>query len=252
MAGCLHRKVRFGETPKPTRETRALPRSRFRRALKILQLVQTLDPGTGGVARAVVTLSEALVRLGHQVEIVTLDDRDAPWLQEIQIPVHPLGSGLTSYRYSKNLLPWLRKNGGNYDRVVVHGIWQYLSFAAWRGFAGTKIPYYVFPHGMLDPWFKRTFPLKHLKKWLYWPWADYRVLRDARAVIFTSEEERREARKSFWLYRARETISPLGVEAPHPRVTPAKMCSSQNFPNCGTHRSFFFSAGFIRKKDATC
>jgi glycosyltransferase involved in cell wall biosynthesis len=189
--------------------------------LKILQLVQTLNPGTGGVARAVVTLSEGLVRLGHRVEIVALDGHDAPWLQEIQVPVHPLDSGLTSYRYSKKLLPWLRKNGGTYDRVIVHGIWQYLSFATWRRYAGTEVPYYVFPHGMLDPWFKRTFPLKHLKKWLYWPWADYRVLRDARAVIFTSEEERREARKSFWLYRARETISPLGVEAPAPRDTAA-------------------------------
>ena len=39
-------------------------------------------------------------------------------------------------------------------------------------------PYAVFPHGMLDPWFKRAYPAKHLKKWLFWPWGDYRVLRD--------------------------------------------------------------------------
>ena len=38
-----------------------------------------------------------------------------------------------------------------------------------------------------------------------------------RAVIFTSEEERLQARASFWLYRARERVSPLGVEKPvHP------------------------------------
>src|SRR6202035_5181428 len=74
----------------------------------------------------------------------------------------------------------------------------------------------VFPHGMLDPWFKEAFPLKHLKKWLYWPWADYRVLRDAAAVIFTSEEERLLARESFWLYHAHEEVSPLGVESPTP------------------------------------
>jgi glycosyltransferase involved in cell wall biosynthesis len=179
-------------------------------------MVQTLDPSAGGVARAVVTLSQALVRLGHEVEIVALDEPNAPWLDKFQLRVHSLGSGLTSYRYSKNLLPWLREHGGNYDCAIVHGIWQYLSFAAWRRYAGTRIPFYVFPHGMLDPWFKRTFPLKHLKKWLYWPWSEYRVLRDARAVLFTSEEERREARKSFWLYRARETVLPLGVEAPAP------------------------------------
>jgi glycosyltransferase involved in cell wall biosynthesis len=67
---------------------------------------------------------------------------------------------------------------------------------------------------MLDPWFKRTYPFKHLKKWLYWPWADYRVLRDARAVLFTSEEERLQARQSFWLYRAEEQVVAYGTSAP--------------------------------------
>jgi len=47
----------------------------------------------------------------------------------------------------------------------------------------------VYPHGMLDPWFRRTYPLKHLKKWLYWPWADNRVLCDAKAVLFTAVQE---------------------------------------------------------------
>jgi glycosyltransferase involved in cell wall biosynthesis len=182
--------------------------------MKILQLVQTLDPSAGGVARAVATLSRALVRLGHEVEIVALDRSDAAWLKEIDLRVHLLGPGLTSYQYSRQLLDWLRENGRNYDCAIVHGLWQYVSFAAWQYYARTRVPYYVFPHGMLDPWFKRTFPLKHLKKWFYWPWAEYRVLRDAHAVIFTSEEERREARKSFWLYRAREVVAPLGVEAP--------------------------------------
>jgi glycosyltransferase involved in cell wall biosynthesis len=108
----------------------------------------------------------------------------------------------------------LKQNRNRFDRVIVNGLWQYSSFAAWRAFARSDTPYFVFPHGMLDPWFKHTYPLKHLKKWLYWPWAEYRVLRDARAVIFTSEEERRQARQSFWLYRWRELISPLGMEAP--------------------------------------
>ncbi|MQU61112.1 glycosyltransferase, partial [Pseudomonas helleri] len=75
-------------------------------------------------------------------------------------------------------------------------------------------PYFVFTHGMLDPWFKRTFPLKHLKKWLYWPWGEYLVLRDAKAVIFTSEEERTLARQSFWLYRANEVVTAYGTSSP--------------------------------------
>src|SRR2546426_7401321 len=196
-------------------------------ALRILQMVQTLDPSVGGVAPAGLALSRGLARRGHKIDIVTLDEpavvaavadrgpvSTTPATGSVDPTVHALGAGLTSYRYSKHLTNWLRQHGGDYDRVIVNGLWQYLSLAAWRQFAGSGTPYYVFPHGMLDPWFKRTFPLKHLKKWFYWPWADYRVLRDARAVIFTSEEERREARKSFWLYRAHEIISPLGVETP--------------------------------------
>src|SRR6185369_10690749 len=71
---------------------------------------------------------------------------------------------------------------------------------------------------MLDPWFKRTYPLKHAKKLLYWPWAEYRVLRDARAVLFTCEQERTLARRSFALYQANEAISPFGSPVPtgHP------------------------------------
>ncbi len=216
-------------------------------ALKILQLVHTLDPSVGGVAASVLALSRGLARRGHKLDIVVLDDSASPWLADIALPIHALGAGLTSYRYSSKLLPWLKKQGGDYDRVIVNGIWQYLGFAAWRRYAGSSIPYYVFPHGMLDPWFKETFPLKHLKKWLYWPWAEYRVLRDAAAVIFTSEEERSQARKSFWLYRCREKVSPLGVEAP-PISSNAKLEFLSRYPQLQNARIFLFLGRLHPKK----
>jgi len=220
--------------------------------LKILQLVHTLDPSVGGVAAAVLALSRGLARRGHKLDVVVLDEPDVVAAvtdrgPEVNITVHALGSGLTSYRYSCTLWPWLRQHGGDYDRVIVNGIWQYLSFAAWRRYAGSSIPYYVFPHGMLDPWFKETFPLKHLKKWLYWPWADYRVLRDAAAVIFTSEKERFQARKSFWLYRCREKVSPLGVEAP-PISSNAKSEFLSRYPQLQNSRNFLFIGRLHPKK----
>jgi glycosyltransferase involved in cell wall biosynthesis len=215
--------------------------------LKILQLVHTLDPSVGGVAASVLALSYGLARRGHNVDIVVLDEPSAAWIKNVDLTVHALGSGLTSYRYSGSLLPWLRKHGGDYDRVIVNGIWQYLSFAAWRRYAASSIPYYVFPHGMLDPWFKETFPLKHFKKWLYWPWAEYRVLRDSAAVIFTSEEERLQARKSFWLYRVRENVSPLGVEA-SPISPNAKSEFLSRYPQLQNTRNFLFLGRLHPKK----
>jgi len=209
--------------------------------------VHTLDPSVGGVATSVLALSRGLARRGHKIDIVVLDDPSAAWIKDVDLTVHALGSGLTSYRYSRVLLPWLQKHGGDYDRVIVNGIWQYLSFAAWRRYAGSQIPYYVFPHGMLDPWFKKTFPLKHFKKWLYWPWAEYRELRDAAAVIFTSEEERLQARKSFWLYRAREKVSPLGVEASS--ISPnAKSEFLSHYPQLRNTRNFLFLGRLHPKK----
>jgi glycosyltransferase involved in cell wall biosynthesis len=215
--------------------------------LKILQLVHTLDPSVGGVATSVLALSRGLARRGHEINIVSLDDPSTAWIANVDLNVQAQGSGLTSYRYSRALLPWLRQNGGDYDRVIVNGIWQYLSFAAWRRYAGSSIPYYVFPHGMLDPWFKETFPLKHLKKWLYWPWAEYRVLRDAAAVIFTSEEERLQARKSFRLYRAHEKVSPLGVEKS--AASPdAKSEFLSRYPQLRNTRNFLFLGRLHPKK----
>ena len=177
-------------------------------------MVRTLDPSAGGVARAVLLLSDALVAAGYEVEIVSLDLPDSPWLAETKLKGRALGASQSTYGYSPSLLPWLHEEGGRFDRVVVNGLWQYHSFAAWRRYAGSPIPYYVFPHGMLDPWFKRTYPFKHIKKWLYWPWAEYRVLRDAAAALFTSEQERLLARESFWLYRCREVVVNLGTVAP--------------------------------------
>ena len=145
-------------------------------------------------------------------------------------------------------MPWLRQHGGSYDCVIVNGMWQYPSFAVWRRFAGSSTPYYVFPHGMLDPWFKRTYPLKHLKKWFYWPWAEYRILRDAKAVIFTSEQERVEARESFCLYRSHERVSPLGVEAPAPTNAATKEVFATKFPQLRDRPMLLFLGRLHPKK----
>ena len=67
---------------------------------------------------------------------------------------------------------------------------------------------------MLDPWFRRQYPLKHLKKAVYWRMCESRVLRDARAVLFTSEEERRLARTSFTGYAVREHVVHYGTPGP--------------------------------------
>jgi hypothetical protein len=104
---------------------------------------------------------------------------------------------------------------------------------------------------MLDPWFKRTYPLKHLKKWLYWTWGDYWVLRGARAVLFTCEEERRLARESFGLYRCREQIAGLGVEGSDKDGTSMREHFYAKFPHLCSKRIVLFLGRVHVKKVRT-
>ena len=182
--------------------------------MKLLHVIASANPSTGGPLEGVRQRGVHLQRDGHTVEMVTLDDPMESFLQEFPLTVHALGPTPAGYGYNSRLAPWLTVNAKRFDAVIINGLWQYHSFGAWRALRKTGVPYFVFTHGMLDPWFRRTYPLKHLKKWLYWPWAEYRVLRDARAVLFTSEEERLLARQSFWLYRANEHVIAYGTTAP--------------------------------------
>ena len=152
--------------------------------------------------------------MGHESELASLDNPDAEFVIDFPAKVTALGPSVSSYGYNSRMTPWLKANAAQFDAVIVNGLWQYVGFAAWRALHGSSTPYFVYSHGMLDPWFKHRYPLKHLKKWLYWPWGEYRVLRDAAAVLFTCEEERLLARESFWLYRCKEVVGSYGTSTP--------------------------------------
>lgn len=182
--------------------------------MRILRIIRSADSSGGGPIEGIIQSSKILKELGHSVEIVSLDSPNKPWLRNISIEIHAMGPGIGKYSYSPRYTVWLKQHAERFDVALIHGIWQYSSFGAWLVLHKKKIPYFVFPHGMLDPWFKYTYPLKHIKKYLYWPWAEYRVLRDARAVLFTSEQERILARESFAPYECKEEVVNYGTSLP--------------------------------------
>lgn len=190
--------------------------------MKLLRTIRSANPAHGGPIEGIRQSSAVLLEQGHEVEIASLDSPDESWLRDFSFPVHALGPGRGSYGFAARYRHWLEENAGKFDAVLVHGLWQYSSYGVWQAIASKRPPYFVFPHGMLDPWFKRTYPLKHLKKLLYWPWGEYRVLRDAAAVLFTSEEERRAARESFALYKCNERVVNYGTAGPQVELGAAR------------------------------
>ncbi len=216
--------------------------------MRILHVIPSLNPAGGGPIEAVTRLGLEYRRQGADVEVLTLDPPQAEWIKTFPLPCHALGPAFLKYSYSGRLVPWLRTHTPEFDLIVVNGVWQYTSFAVWRALRGTKTPYVVFTHGMLDPWFKRQYPLKHVKKWLYWPWAEYRVLRDAAAVLFTSEEEKRLARESFWLYRCNERVINYGTAAAPPDDGLSGARFRRAFPSVGDRRIILFLGRIHEKK----
>ncbi len=216
--------------------------------MRILHVIPSADPAGGGPIEAVTRLGMEYQRQGHEVEVLTLDDPAAECLKAFPLRCHPVGPAYLKYGYTKRLVPWLRDHTSAFDVIVVNGVWQYTSFAVWRVLRGTQKRYVVFTHGMLDPWFKRRYPLKHVKKWMYWPWAEYRVLRDASAVLFTSEEEKRQARRSFWLYRCHERVINYGTAAPPEDDGTYAGRFRRAFPSIGDKRVILFIGRIHEKK----
>ena len=216
--------------------------------MKILRVIRSLDPVGGGPAEGLRQISPHLGKLGVSTTVATLDSPDSPWLQDHFLSTTGLGPVAGAYGYSRGLQTRIRALAKQHDVVIIHGIWQYHAYATWRALRGSAIPYFVYTHGMLDPWFKRTYPLKHFKKWAYWPWADYRVLRDAKGVMFTTERERLLARQSFWLYRANELVVGYGTSAPPADAVRQRQAFLQRFPQLRGQRILLYLSRIHPKK----
>ncbi len=217
--------------------------------MKLLHVISSVNPKGGGPIEGIRQLHLPMRDLGISVDVACCDVPGSPWLENTGLTtIYALGPAKLGYAYAPKLFPWLKENAPRYDAVIVNGLWQYTGLAVWRALSGTQTPYFVFTHGMLDPWFKYTYPLKHLKKWLYWPWAEYRVLRDARAVIFTCEEERLLARDSFWLYKVNEVVTSYGTTTPPQDSDALVLPFLDMFPECCGKRLVLFLSRIHEKK----
>lgn len=183
---------------------------------RVLRIITSADPRAGGPIEGARRLGEVWARQGHRQDLLTLDPPDEFHLPDYPGAIVPLGpprgrDPRQLYRYSPAMVPWLQRHARDYDAVIVSGLWRYGARGAAQALAGGPVPYFVFPHGMLDPWFRRTMPLKHVGKQLSWWWAEGPLLAGARAVLFTTEEERRRAEGGFRPWRMNAVITPYGT-----------------------------------------
>jgi len=179
----------------------------------MLHMIGSLDPAHGGPPQAVRQIARAYQQIGVGVEVACLDEAGADFLRGADFPVHALGPGRAGFDFSWRVGGWLRGNAGRFDALVMHGLWSWPGLAVRAAAHVAGKPYGIFPHGALDPWFNRQYPLKRLKKKAFWP-LQYPVLRDARYVFFTSDAERDLAATSFHPNRWSSLVVPYGASEP--------------------------------------
>ncbi len=217
-------------------------------AMRVLHVIYSIDPIQGGTVEALLQIVNASKKSNQQHEILTLDDPALLVKFGHNQTIHAVGPTKRFYGDTPELDNWLNQHLSDYSCAIIHGCWQYHGLATYRSCREKRIPYFQYTHGMLDPWFKKTYPLKHFKKWLYWPWAEFQILKHATKVLFTCEEEQRLAAQSFWLYKVDPTIIGLGIKKPEVDLNHCKEVFLNTHPSLKGKRLLTFMSRIHAKK----
>jgi glycosyltransferase involved in cell wall biosynthesis len=191
--------------------------------VRILHIIHSVDPASGGTIEGLIQQCQALPDC--VCEVVTLDPPDAAFLKDFPLTVHALGvrahtSRLSRFGYTPRLVPWLKAHAGAYDMIVVNGLWNYASAGASRILPRLGLPYVVYPHGMMDPWFRKAYPAKHWLKQVFWTLFDGRLMQHASAALFTCEEEMNLARGQFLGHPYHGRVARYGAGAAPDEIAP--------------------------------
>lgn len=220
--------------------------------MKLLHVIGSMNPHTGGPCQTIRNFAPRFMEQGNTLEVVCLDDPNSDYLSRDAFRIHALGQGRGSWNYHPALVPWLNQNLPRFDAVILNGLWQYQGYALWKAVKHSKVPpYYIFPHGMLDPWFQKMSvrPLKALRNWIFWKTIQHRIVHQAAGLLFTCEEERRLARLPFRPYSPKQE-SVVGLGLPEPPEYHAKMQAAfaEKYPDVGEQKYFLFLGRIHPKK----
>ncbi|WP_346881380.1 glycosyltransferase [uncultured Algibacter sp.] len=188
--------------------------------MKILRVISSMHPKGGGPCQGIRNSIPALKEIGVDNEVVCLDNPKSDYLGTDSFVIHAIGPAKGPWAYTATLIPWLEEKASNFDLIIVHGLWQFSSFAVYKAMKKLKtkaIPYFVMPHGMLDPYFQKAPErrLKAFRNWMFWKVIESKVVNNANGVLFTCQEELLLAREAFTPYRPKKELNVgYGIQEP--------------------------------------
>jgi len=185
--------------------------------MKVLHILPSLNPKMGGVCQAVRSMINGM---GNSVinEVVSLDDPNSEFLND-EFQIYALGPRKTRWSYSSKLRSWLKNRLTSYNTIIMHGLWQYQTYALYQEWMSIKNrpKLFIMPHGMLDPYFQKTKErrFKAIRNIIVWKLIEQKLINLADGILFTCEDEKILGRETFTPYHPKnEIVVGLGVENP--------------------------------------
>lgn len=130
--------------------------------MKIVHVITSIDPDSGGPQAVVMRLAAAQASLGHDVRVVTQTDDPTlarvarlgatiPGFQKVVWHILPPPGTIEAILCLK-ARPFLTRIFTNTEQVHLHGVWEPILACAAAIATRNGIPYCVCPAGMLDTW----------------------------------------------------------------------------------------------------
>jgi len=171
--------------------------------MRVVHVISSLDPSTGGALSALVGLCKAQHDIGIEVEVLATVRRGDNLELFDQMRRHGIsgkviGQGMGPLVWHPRIGSVLAAHIGKAQVVHIHALWEEIQHQAARCCQRMGRPYVISPHGMLVPLFLGQ---SRVKKRLYLAWRLRRDLNRAGALHFTAATERR-------------LTAPVGLRAP--------------------------------------
>jgi len=214
--------------------------------MRLLHVIRTLDPNYGGPVEGLRQIIAIYRARGWSAEVISYDAPGMPWEAALAGSVHALGPGWGRYGFAPRSNARARELMANADVIVVNGVWEYSGLVTLLESGST--PYFIYTHGQLDPWFKRAFPLKHIKKMIYWMLVGRAFLGKASGVLFTTQEESLLAGQSFPFPNTPKYVVGYGTKRPEGDPEHQREAFFQRFPETRGKKNILFLSRIHEKK----
>jgi glycosyltransferase involved in cell wall biosynthesis len=213
--------------------------------VRILHVMPTLSAAYGGPAAAVVPMSEALARRGHDVEVVATDWQGLPPFSRapdgVSMKVFSMSRPRT-YVTSRGLGRHVWRHVPDVDVVHIHSIYLWHSAVAALAARRAGVPYVIRPHGTLTTYHVAD---KAPKKRVYEALVEWRNINNAAAMHYTSDREKAEA-EAFGV-RTPGWVIPLGIGHASGGTVEAAT-AEEHWPELDGRRAVVFLGRLVKKK----